>query len=105
MEEHRMGKSIKGSETEKNLLKAFAGESQARNRYTYFAGVARKAGLEQIANIFTATDENENAKVFVKHLEGGNVEILAAYPSGTIGETQANLEAAAAGEKMEWSDL
>ncbi|MGZ5440141.1 MAG: rubrerythrin family protein, partial [Candidatus Aminicenantales bacterium] len=102
-----MGKSIKGTETEKNLLKAFAGESQARNRYTYFAGVARKAGLEQIANIFTETAENEreHAKVFFKYLEGGDVEITAAYPGGTIGETQANLEAAAAGEKMEWSDL
>ncbi|MGZ5468070.1 MAG: rubrerythrin [Candidatus Aminicenantales bacterium] len=102
-----MGKSIKGTETEKNLLKAFAGESQARNRYTYFAGVARKAGLEQIANIVTETAENEreHAKVFFKYLEGGDVEITAAYPGGTIGETQANLEAAAAGEKMEWSDL
>ena len=102
-----MAKSIKGTETEKNLLKAFAGESQARNRYTYFAGVARKAGYEQIANIFTETAENEkeHAKVFFKHLEGGDVEITAAYPGGTIGETRANLEAAAAGEKMEWSDL
>ena len=77
-----MSKSIKGTETEKNLLKAFAGESQARNRYTYFAGVARKAGLEQIANIFTETAENEreHAKVFFKYLEGGDVEITAAYP-------------------------
>jgi rubrerythrin len=102
-----MGKSIKGTETEKNLLKAFAGESQARNRYTYFAGAARKAGYEQIANIFTETAENEkeHAKVFFKHLEGGEVEIIAAYPAGVIGDTQANLEAAAAGEKMEWSDL
>lgn len=102
-----MAKSIKGTETEKNLLKAFAGESQARNRYTYFAGVARKAGYEQIANIFTETAENEkeHAKIFFKHLEGGDVEITAAYPGGTIGETRANLEAAAAGEKMEWSDL
>ena len=102
-----MGKSIKGTETEKNLLKAFAGESQARNRYTYFAGVARKAGFEQIANIFTETAENEkeHAKVFFKYLEGGDVEITAAYPAGVIGDTKANLEAAAAGEKMEWSDL
>ena len=102
-----MGKSIKGTETEKNLLKAFAGESQARNRYTYFAGVARKAGLEQIANIFTETAENEreHAKIFFTYLEGGDVEITAAYPGGTIGETRANLEAAAAGEKMEWSGL
>jgi rubrerythrin len=102
-----MGKSIRGTETEKNLLKAFAGESQARNRYTYFAGVARKAGYEQIANIFTETAENEkeHAKVFFQYLEGGDVEITAAYPAGTIAGTQADLEAAAAGEKMEWSDL
>jgi len=102
-----MSKSIKGTESEKNLLKAFAGESQARNRYTYFAGVARKAGYEQIAAIFTETAENEkeHAKVFFKYLEGGEVEITAAYPAGTIGDTKANLEAAAAGEKMEWSDL
>jgi rubrerythrin len=102
-----MSKSIKGTKTEKNLLKAFAGESQARNRYTYFAGVARKAGYEQIAAIFTETAENEkeHAKVFFKYLEGGEVEITAAYPAGTIGDTKANLEAAAAGEKMEWSDL
>jgi rubrerythrin len=102
-----MSKSIKGTETEKNLLKAFAGESQARNRYTYFAGVARKAGYEQIAAIFTKTaeEEKEHAKVFFKHLEGGEVEITAAYPAGLIGETRANLEAAAAGERMEWSDL
>ena len=102
-----MSKSIKGTETEKNLLKAFAGESQARNRYTYFAGAARKAGYEQIANIFaeTADNEKEHAKVFFKHLEGGEVEITAAYPAGVIGDTKANLEAAAAGERMEWSDL
>lgn len=102
-----MSKSVKGTETEKNLLKAFAGESQARNRYTYFAGVARKAGLEQIAEIFieTAENEKEHAKVFFKHLEGGDVEIMAAYPGGVIGDTKANLEAAAAGEKMEWSAL
>jgi rubrerythrin len=102
-----MSKSIKGTETEKNLLKAFAGESQARNRYTYFAGVARKAGMEQIANIFieTAENEREHAKVFFKYLEGGDLEITAAYPAGVIGDTKANLEAAAAGEKMEWSDI
>jgi rubrerythrin len=102
-----MSKSIKGTETEKNLLKAFAGESQARNRYTYFAGAARKAGYEQIAAVFTETAENEkeHAKIFFKHLEGGEVEITASYPAGTIGDTKANLEAAAAGEKMEWSDL
>ena len=102
-----MGKSIKGTETEKNLLKAFAGESQARNRYTYFAGAARKAGYKQIAAIFleTAENEKEHAKVFFKHLEGGDVEITAAYPAGVIGDTKANLEAAAAGERMEWSDI
>jgi rubrerythrin len=102
-----MGKSIKGSETEKNLLKAFAGESQARNRYTYFASVARKAGLEQIANIFmeTAENEKEHAKVFFKYLEGGEVEITAAYPAGVIKDTKANLEAAAAGENLEWTTL
>jgi len=102
-----MAKSIHGTETEKNLLKAFAGESQARNRYTYFSGAARKAGLEQIANIFleTAENEREHAKVFFKYLEGGDVEITAAYPAGVIGDTRANLEAAAAGEKLEWSEL
>jgi len=102
-----MSKSIKGTETEKNLLKAFAGESQARNRYTYFAGVARKAGYEQIAAIFleTAENEKEHAKVFFKYLEGGELEITAAYPAGVIGDTKANLEAAADGEKMEWSDI
>jgi rubrerythrin len=102
-----MSKSVRGTETEKNLLKAFAGESQARNRYTYFAGVARKAGYEQIANIFieTAENEKEHAKIFFTYLEGGDVEITAAYPAGIIGETKANLEAAEAGEKMEWSDL
>jgi rubrerythrin len=102
-----MSRSIKGTETEKNLLKAFAGESQARNRYTYFASAARKAGYEQIAAVFTETAENEkeHAKVFFKHLEGGEVEVTAAYPAGVIGDTQANLEAAAAGERMEWSDI
>src|SRR5450759_3624969 len=102
-----MGKSIKGSLTEKNLLAAFAGESQARNRYTYFASVARKEGLEQIANIFieTAENEKEHAKVFFKYLEGGNVEITAAYPAGVIGGTKNNLEADAAGENMEWTTL
>jgi rubrerythrin len=102
-----MNKSIKGSKTEQNLLKAFAGESQARNRYTYFASVARKAGFEQIANIFTETAENEkeHAKVFFKHLEGGEVEITATYPAGEIKDTLANLEAAAAGENLEWTIL
>jgi len=99
--------SIKGTETEKNLLKAFAGESQARNRYTYFAGVARKEGYEQIANIFieTANNEKEHAEVFFKHLEGGELEITATYPSGIIKDTKTNLEAAAAGEKLEWTTL
>jgi len=102
-----MGKSIKGTQTEQNLLKAFAGESQARNRYTYFAGVARKEGYEQIAAIFTETAENEkeHAKIFFKHLEGGEVEITASYPAGMIQGTQANLEAAAAGENMEWTAI
>ncbi len=98
---------IKGSKTEKNLLAAFAGESQARNRYTYFAGVAKKAGYEQIAAVFleTADNEKEHAKMFFKHLEGGEVEITAAYPAGKIGDTAENLEAAADGEKMEWTDI
>lgn len=102
-----MAKSIKGTKTEKNLLAAFAGESQARNRYTYFASAARKEGFEQIANIFieTAENEKEHAKVFFKYLEGGDVEITAAYPAGMIKDTKSNLEAAAAGEKMEWSSI
>jgi rubrerythrin len=102
-----MGKSLKGTRTEKNLLAAFAGESQARNRYTYFASKARKEGFEQISAIFieTAENEKEHAKVFFKYLEGGDVEITAGYPAGVIGDTKANLEAAAAGEKMEWSTL
>ncbi len=102
-----MGKTIKGSKTEKNLLKAFAGESQARNRYTYFASAARKEGYEQIANIFieTAENEKEHAKMFFKHLEGGDVEITATYPAGMIKDTKSNLEAAAAGENLEWTTL
>jgi len=102
-----MNKSIKGTQTEKNLLKAFAGESQARNRYTFFASQAKKEGYEQIANIFTETagNEKEHAEIFFKYLEGGDVEITAAYPAGIIGDTKANLEAAADGEKMEWSDI
>lgn len=86
-----MGKSIKGSKTEKNLLAAFAGESQARNRYTYFASAARKEGYEQIGNIFaeTAENEKEHAKVFFKHLEGGEAEITASYPAGMIDNTKA----------------
>ena len=98
---------IKGTETEKNLLKAFAGESQARNRYTYYAKVARNEGYRQIEWLFTETAENEreHAKVFYKHLEGGEVEITAAYPAGKIGTTKENLLAAAEGEKMEWGTL
>jgi rubrerythrin len=100
-------KSVKGTQTEKNLLTAFAGESQARNRYTFFASVARKEGYEQIANIFTETagNEKEHAEIFFKYLEGGNVEITAAYPAGIIGDTLTNLNAAADGEKLEWSVL
>ena len=102
-----MAKSIKGSKTEQSLLKAFAGESQARNRYTYFASAAKKEGYEQIANIFTETAENEkeHAKVFFKHLEGGDVEITAVYPAGVTKDTKTNLEAAAAGENLEWTAL
>ena len=102
-----MAKSIKGTKTEKNLLAAFAGESQARNRYTYFASAAKKEGFEQISHIFleTAENEKEHAKIFFKYLEGGEVEITAAYPAGVIGDTKSNLEAAAAGENMEWTTL
>ena len=102
-----METSIKGTKTEHNLLAAFAGESQARNRYTYFAGAARKEGYEQIANIFTETAENEkeHAKVFFKFLEGGDAQITASYPAGMIKDTKSNLEAAAAGENMEWTTL
>ncbi|NLS79994.1 MAG: rubrerythrin family protein [Chloroflexi bacterium] len=99
--------TLKGTQTEKNLLAAFAGESQARNRYTYFASVAKKAGYEQIAAIFldTAENEKEHAKMFFQQLEGGEVEITASYPAGVIGDTAANLAAAAAGEKMEWTAI
>lgn len=99
--------SIKGTQTEKNLLAAFAGESQARNRYTYFASVAKKEGYEQIAAIFldTADNEKEHAKMFFQLLEGGDVEITASYPAGVIGDTAANLEAAARGERMEWTTI
>ena len=102
-----MSKSVKGTQTEKNLLKAFAGESQARNRYTFFASVARKEGYEQIANIFTETagNEKEHAEIFFKYLEGGDVKIEAACPAGIVGDTKANLKAAADGEKMEWSEI
>jgi len=100
-------KSIKGTQTEKNLLASFAGESQARNRYTYFAGAAKKAGYEQIAAIFleTADNEKEHAKRFFKLLEGGEVEIKAFYPAGIIGNTAQNLEAATKGENLEWTKL
>ena len=100
-------KSIKGSQTEQNLLKAFAGESQARSRYTFFSSVAKKEGYEQIAAIFmeTAEQEKEHAKRFFKFLEGGAVTITSAYPAGVIGTTQENLLAAATGEKEEWEML
>ncbi|MDD2241716.1 MAG: rubrerythrin family protein [Bacteroidales bacterium] len=100
-----MGKNLKGSKTEKNLLISFAGESQARNRYTFFASIAKKEGFEQISAIFTETadQEKEHAKKFFKYLEGGEVEITASYPAGIIGTTAQNLEAAAAGEHDEWS--
>lgn len=99
--------SIKGTQTEKNLLKAFAGESQARNRYTYFAGEARKEGFVQIEALFleTADNEKEHAKRFFKFLEGGPLEITATYPAGKIGKTVDNLFAAAEGEKEEWTEL
>jgi rubrerythrin len=102
-----MAKSVKGTKTEQNLLKSFAGESQARNRYDYFASVARKEGFEQIANIFqeTALNEKEHAKRFFKFLEGGPVEITATYPGGKIGTTKENLKAAAEGEHEEWTIL
>lgn len=102
-----MSKSIKGTRTEKNLLTAFAGEAQARNRYTFFASVARKEGYEQIASVFTETagNEKEHAEIFFKYLEGGDVEITAAYPAGIISDTKTNLEAAADGEKLEWSKI
>ena len=100
-----MGKSIKGTQTEKNLLTSFAGESQARMRYTYFASVAKKEGYEQISAIFqeTADQEKEHAKRMFKWLEGGMVEITASYPAGVIGTTAENLKAAAAGENEEWT--
>jgi rubrerythrin len=102
-----VSKSIKGTETEKNLLKAFAGESQARNRYTYFASVAKNEGLVQISQIFeeTANQEKEHAKRFFKFLEGGDLEIQATYPAGLIGTTLDNLKAAACGENEEWTEL
>ena len=102
-----MSKSIKGTQTEQNLLKAFAGESQARNRYTFFASQARKDGLVQIAEIFaeTAEQEKEHAKRFFSFLEGGDVEITATFPAGKVGTSLENLAAAAAGEEHEWQTL
>ncbi len=98
---------LKGSKTEQNLLAAFAGESQARNRYSYFAGVAKKEGYEQISAIFleTAENEKEHAKCFFSLLPGGEAQILAAYPAGVIGNSAANLKAAADGENFEWTKL
>jgi len=100
-------KSLKGTQTEKNLITAFAGESQARNRYTYFASQARKEGLVQISMIFeeTANQEKEHAKRFFKFLEGGEAEVAAAFPAGVIGATAENLKAAAAGENYEWTTM
>lgn len=99
--------SIKGTRTEKNLLASFAGESQARGRYTYFASVAKKEGYEQIAAVFleTAEQEKEHAKRFFKFLKGGMVEITATYPAGIISSTLENLKAAAEGENEEWTVL
>nr|HID60007.1 rubrerythrin family protein [Desulfobacterales bacterium] len=99
--------SLKGSQTEKNLIAAFSGESQARNRYTYFASRARKEGFEQIASIFeeTANQEKEHAKRLFKLLEGGDVEVKASFPAGVIGSTLENLKAAAAGEKYEHIEM
>jgi rubrerythrin len=102
-----MEKSIRGTRTEKNLLKAFAGESQAKNRYTFYSKQAKKEGFEQIAAFFaeTALNEESHAKSFFRFLEGGSVEITASYPSGLIGTTSDNLKAAAGGEHEEWSEL
>jgi len=99
--------SIKGTQTERNLLKSFAGESQARNRYTFFASKAKKDGFEQIAAFFeeTAAQEKEHAKLFFKYLEGGMLEITAAFPAGVIGTTRENLFASAEGENEEWTLL
>ncbi|MDD5529989.1 MAG: rubrerythrin family protein [bacterium] len=102
-----MSKSLKGTKTEKNLLKAFAGESQARNRYTYFSSQAKKEGFEQISAIFTDTADNEkeHAKRLFKFLEGGDLEISAAFPAGKIGETAENLKASAEGENHEYTTM
>ena len=100
-------KSIKGTQTEKNILTAFIGESQARNKYTYFASVAKKEGYVQISNIFaeTSDQEKEHAKRLFKLLEGGAVEIKAAFPAGVISDTPANLKEAAGGENYEWTEM
>ena len=100
-------KSLKGTKTEQNLLKSFAGESQARNRYTYFASVAKKEGYEQISGFFTETADNEkeHAKKFFKFLEGEELEITATFPAGKIGTTVQNLQASANGENEEWTKL
>jgi len=102
-----MAKSVKGSKTEKNLLAAFAGESQARNRYTFFAEQARKEGLVQIAEIFeeTAHHEKEHAKRFFSFLEGGDLQVMAMFPAGKVGTSLENLRAAAAGEEHEWTSM
>jgi len=98
---------LKGSQTEKNLMAAFAGESQARTRYTFFAKVAKKEGYEQISALFqeTADNEKEHAKLFFNHLKGGMAQIMATFPAGIIGSTKENLKAAAEGEKFEWGTL
>ncbi len=100
-------KSIKGTKTEKNLLKAFAGESQAKNRYTFYAKIAKKEGYEQISAIFleTVSDEQHHAKIFFSFLEGGPLEITATYPSGKLGTTEENLLASAEGENEEWTSI
>ena len=102
-----MKKSMRGTQTEKNLLKAFAGESQARNRYTFFAAAAKKEGLVQISHIFeeTANQEKEHAKRFFKFLDGGDLEITETFPAGKIGTTMENLLHAAAGEEHEWTEM
>jgi rubrerythrin len=102
-----MDKTLKGTKTEQNLLKAFAGESQARNRYEFFVKVAQNEGYQQIASIFqkTADQEKQHAKRFFKFLQGGDVEITATYPAGKIGTTVENLKAAAGGENEEWTEL
>lgn len=102
-----MAKSVKGSQTEKNLLTAFAGESQARNRYTFFAEQARKEGLVQIAQIFeeTASQEKEHAKRFFGFLEGGDLQVMEMFPAGKVGTSLENLRAAAAGEEHEWTSM